>query len=284
MPDFGLQQGDPGSLSFPNQIGYFLCFTNPPPPPRLPRQLQICQELCTSRMAFCVCEAESLGERAHVALSKTLAYLTGSLHHSSWISALQRSSRRKVSRRDRGEGRNVPGWSDSEGSILVALSSTCALQAAWDPSALWRLLRSSASVTLAGISVYSRRRGSKCCRPVANRKVSITIRLSGQRCSEVRPPALSLLVLSGRADLDRRTKKEKKIPFMQQRRRGAFGSGCRAWWKEMSEGKAEFHGSFNTFQGCLQFVSPRQSRRHSPMAHAGAQLLVFLCFLFLPYS
>lgn len=108
MPDFGLQQGDPGSLSFPNQIGYFLCFTNSPPPPPLPWQLQICQELCTSRMAFCVCEAEGLGERARAALSKTLAYLTGSFHHSSWISALQRSSRRKVSRR--GRGRKKRAW------------------------------------------------------------------------------------------------------------------------------------------------------------------------------
>lgn len=42
----------------------------------------------------------------------------------------------------------------------------------------------------------------------------------------------------------------------------------------MSEGKAEFHGSFNTFQSCLQFVSPKQSRHHSPVAHAVAQLLV----------
>lgn len=53
-------------LGFPHQMGYFLCFFS-----TLPRQLQICQELCTSRMAFCVPEAKSLGERTRVALRKT---------------------------------------------------------------------------------------------------------------------------------------------------------------------------------------------------------------------
>lgn len=50
----------------------------------------------------------------------------------------------------------------------------------------------------------------------------------------------------------------------------------------MSEGKAEFHGCFNTFQGSLQFVLSRQSRSCSLRAHAAAQL--FICLFSLPAS
>lgn len=115
---------------------------------------------------------------------------------------------------------SVPGWSDSQGYFGHPVLHLCT------PSCMGPFdgLKGSASMVLAAISVYStgrRLRGSKRCRPVANRKVSIAIRLSGQGCSKVRLTSLSLLILSGRQTLTDAPKK-KKIPLHATKDKRSF--------------------------------------------------------------
>lgn len=66
--------------------------------------------------------------------------------------------------------------------------------------------------------------------------------------------------------------RKRKFPFTQRRIRGAFGSGCHALWKEMSEG--EFHGCLIHFRAV--YGLSRQSRSHSLTAHAVARPLISL--------